>query len=69
MPSEDSNQTVHMHSLIRIFTGHILGNHGYKQLSCDNKGYDLSLCRLHVSEGSFSHVVVHIFGTLHLGSD
>ena len=33
-PSEDSDQTAHSRSLIRIFTGRILDTHGYKVSSC-----------------------------------
>ena len=49
-PREDSDQTAHSRSLIRIFTGRILDIQEYT---------DWSFRQVHISEGAFSHVVAH----------
>ena len=63
-PSEDSDQTAHSRSLIRIFTGRILDSEGCKVSSCCQRRLwsdcadaqaDLILCWAHMAEGTFSH--------------
>ena len=68
MPSKDSNQPALLHSLIRIITWCILNSQGCKVSYADSKDWsdyadvqtDLSLRWTHMSEGTFSHVVVYI---------
>ena len=48
-PSEDSDQTALSHSLIRIFTGHIM-----------DVQTDLSIRWAHISNGTFSDGAAHI---------
>ena len=69
-PSEELDQPALSRSLIRIFTGCILDNKecilsscGQRILWSDHAGRqaDLSLHLVHMSEGTFSHVVACIF--------
>ena len=66
--SKVSDQPAHLHSLIRIFTGHILDSNGCKVSSCGQQRLgsvctdaptDLSLC-LAQSEGMFSLLEIHL---------
>ena len=68
-PSEDSDQTEHSCSLIRIFTGRILNRHGYKVsisgqwklwADCALAHADLSLRWEHMSEGTFPRIAVQM---------
>ena len=67
-PSEGSDQTVHLRSLIRIFTGRILDSQGCEVLSCEktktlirlrgSAGFSESSFGAHA--GTFSHVTAQI---------
>ena len=68
VPSEDSDQTAHLRSLIRIFTGLILESQGCKASSCIqwrlwSKSFhvhvDFDLRWAHMLGGKFSHIVAH----------
>ena len=60
-PSEDSDQTAHSRSLIRIFTGRIrVPMYNEDWSVCANAHANLSLCWAYVIEGTFSHVTTHI---------
>ena len=67
--SEDSDQTAHLRSLIRIFTGRNLDSRGYKVSSCGQRRLcsdcaeaqtDLNLHWAHMTKGTFSNVAAHI---------
>ena len=69
-PGEDSDQTEHSHSLIRIFFGRIFDSQGYNvSLSrqwrfwsdCADAQVDLSLRLAHMSKGIFSHLSDHFY--------
>ena len=69
-PSEDSDQTAHSRSLIRIFTGRNLDSQGCKVSSrrqqrlksdCVDAQADLSLRWVHMSESMFSYVEAYKF--------
>ena len=72
--SKDSDQPAHLLSLIRIFIRCILASHGCKVLKvvneelsdCPDVRADLSLLWAHMSEGTFSDVVAHIFVTIYV---
>ena len=66
MPSDESDQPAHLHSLIRIFTEHILDSQGCKVsyvtmemlikfAECAGK---LDLHWVHMSEGMFSSITL-----------
>ena len=59
--SEDTDQPVNSHSVVRILIGRIDANF----LHADDEDFgvqaDLSLRRAHMSEGTFSHVVAQLF--------
>ena len=64
-PSEDSDQPMHSHSLIRIFTRRILDSQGCQVSSCEQRRLrsacadaqaDFSLRWVHMSEGMFSQI-------------
>ena len=58
--SEDSDKPAHSCSLIRIVTGSILDRQGCSFWSdCVDAQADLSLCQMHMSEGTFSHVATY----------
>ena len=68
--SEDSDQTAHSRSLIRIFTGRILDSKGCKVSSCGHRRLwsdcadsqaDLSLPYMHMLDGTFSHGMACFF--------
>ena len=72
-PSEDSDQPAHSRSLIRILTGRILDNQGYKVSSCGQRRLwsdcldaqaDLSLHWTHLSVRTFSIVAVQLIQAL-----
>ena len=68
-PSEDSDQTARMRSLIRVFTGRMLDSLGCKVSPCGQRRLlsdysdaqtDLSIPCAHMSERTFSHVVTQM---------
>ena len=69
-PSEDSDQTAHSRSLIRIFTGRNLDSKGRNVSPCGHRRLksdcadaqaDLSLRWVHMSESMFSYVEAYKF--------
>ena len=66
VPSDDSDQPAHSRSLIRIFIGRILDNHGCRFSNVDNEDCayvqtDLNFCWAHMPECKFFHVVALVF--------
>ena len=57
-PKEDLDQSVHSHSLIRIFTECVLVAKDARFLHADAQA-DLSLRWVHMSEGTFPDVSAH----------
>ena len=75
-PREESDQPTDLQSQIRRFTGHIFNSQRYKvswygqwRLWSDSADAqaDLSLSLEYMSEGTFSHMVAHIFSWKKLG--
>ena len=67
-PREDSDQTAHLPSLIKIYIRRILDSQGFKVSSWDNTDWsdradtqaDMNLLGANVSEVRFSHVAAHL---------
>ena len=59
-PSEDSDQTAHSRSLIRIFTERILDSQGCKVSSCGQRRFDQTV-RICFESSLGAHISTYVF--------